>query len=456
MAQTIKILFSTLLILFFTSCGSSSNYTGEDVPQNLSDAAQGISGVSLSGRVVDGYIKGATVCLSLNEKETCETTSLYRTTTDDDGRFNFTNLSVPDESMVYIVAVGGIDTSTELPYDGELHTVLFSSLLNDSEIIVSPLTDLFAITYFNDLSNQDIFGLNEAKRNVSAALAIPVVDLEKDPMQDISVFIKSQEIQQTKLLLQTITDKNSDGTIETFNLQDVIKKEIVYQSLNISNITTALEIDLDINMPQNEKEFLELEILELTTVLSTLSTDATLNIEDLNRLQLSIHNKIEEASQALATAVDGETIDVVAIDVSTQTITQSIFDTTSAIRDDQACLATNGYFELQNYSGEATADDINNGIYLKSNYTGTQEETTLKIFYPALELEVTGEIKVFFPENNNYYFIYDAAWVDNANKTVYVMTPKDANGLHSCYRSELNDANPNDIVQTKVFSYSNI
>ncbi|MEA1982453.1 MAG: hypothetical protein U9N39_02820, partial [Campylobacterota bacterium] len=181
-----------------------------------------------------------------------------------------------------------------------------------------------------------------------------------------------------------------------------------------------------------------------------------LNVEDLNRLQLSIHNTIEEANQALLNASDGETIDIVAVDISSETITQSIFDTTAAIRDDLACVVSSGYTQFDNYSDEGYAGDAINGIHLKSNYSGLRETTKVSIFYPALEEELTENKLLYIDTNNNYYFTYDGAWTQNANKTIYIMTPKDSSGLHSCYRYELNNINPNAITKTKVFSYSNI
>jgi hypothetical protein len=135
-------------------------------------------------------------------------------------------------------------------------------------------------------------------------------------------------------------------------------------------------------------------------------------------------------------------------------VTQSIFDTTDATLDAQACVQSNSYNKLSNsYTSSALTSDATNEISIKSNYTQKDalDYSEVSIYYPLLTHEKTQSVALVFDEN--YYFVFDEAWLQNTNKTIYIKTPKDENGLNSCYRYTLDTISTSSLVPTKVFSY---
>jgi sugar-specific transcriptional regulator TrmB len=219
-----------------------------------------------------------------------------------------------------------------------------------------------------------------------------------------------------------------------------------------------MEINLHTDLPQNEKTFIKNQIVELKNTLNSLTKDTSLAIENLNRLQKSIDIKQTEALAKLLHAEVNDTLNVVEINTTSQSITQSIFNTTDAILDKQACKATNGYNVLKhsNFTIEK-ASDTTNGIDIMSEYNrGTSlEDSQVQIFYPNLETAKEDDSIVVFQDK--YYFAFDKAWKKNTNKSIYIMTPKEKAGTYSCYKFQLNfSVAPRNIKGTKVFRYQDI
>jgi len=330
---------------------------------------------------------------------------------------------------------------------------------NTQNIIISPITDLVATSFFNTV-DKDLLSLNDAKGIVSDVLQITQQEIYKDPMKDIRLFITSQNIQQTKHLIQTATNKSVGSTLqlnEEVMLEDDIKEELINLNLEIDKVLVAMEIKLNSTINENEKIFIIKQLAELKDTLNTLSQDTSLDIDNLNRLQESVHKSLLESNELLLNADSNTTLEIVELNITTESITQSMFNTTYAILDEQACLAENGFNMLDNNAFKSErSNDLDNSISIKSDFAAGSniEESEVKIFYPKLENSSKDDRVIVFQDG--YYFVFDKAWIDNTNKTVYTMTPKEENGSYSCYRFELNFTTANNISGTKVFRYTDI
>ncbi len=443
-----------IYILTLSACNSSSGSASNTESADSRD----FSNLTLNGIVVDGYISGATVCIDFNNNSVCDTDEPV-TTTNRDGKFNFNALNLDEYPFVKILAFGGIDMSTEMSFHGHINRVVDSSILNSSsEIIVSPLTDMVANRFLNSES-KDTLALADAKSIVSDALNIEQSLLYNNPMENIALFIKSQELQQIKFLLETVANKSMNSSLklsEILLLEEQIKKELIHHSLNIERILIAMEINLNSTIADNEKTFVVEQFKELEESLESLSKDTSLDVNNLNRLQKLIANKILEATSKLNSAVDGNSIDIVNMDMSAE-ITASVFDRTDAIEDIQACQNSNGYNVIANNAlmPERT-EDTNNLISIKSEYTlgDSSEASEVKLYYPTITQTQKDDRVIVFQEG--YYFAFDKAWIDNIKKSIYIMTPKEANGSFSCYRYELNFLVEESVKGTKVFRYTDI
>jgi len=424
-------------------------------------ADNNLSNIILNGVVVDGYIQDAKVCIDKNSNTMCEDNE-DSTTTDLLGNFHLLTKNELNQTLFLpIIAYEGLDTSTQKNFQDQIRNIIdFSTFEENQTIVISPLTDLVAISFLNRESNSSS-ALQEAQQSVANVLNIKTSQIDLDPMQNIKLFSISQELQHSKFLIQTLFEKNINHTLtatETAALQDDIKNEILNQNFNVERILIAMEINHNITIPENEKIFTINQIDELKTSLDKLSEDTSLDIENLNRLQKSIDIKESEAIKNLLNAQEGEIIQTVSLDITTESITQTEFDTQDAILDENACIDNNGYHIIINsgFMPDKTEDN-DNGISLKSTYEyNTNEEfSEVQFFYPDLNQTKEGENVVVFGEN--YYFAFDKAWTNNENKTIYIKTPKaDENGTYSCYKYVLNFRVSTDVKPTKVFRYNEI
>lgn len=130
----------------------------------------------------------------------------------------------------------------------------------------------------------------------------------------------------------------------------------------------------------------------------------------------------------------------------------TIFDANEAIEDPNACMASGLFNALIDSSFDplGTADEPN-GVEISSRmaYNAKVEMTQVILYYPDL----TQTLQSTFVNQSEtlYRFTYNAAWLYNVPKTVYVRTPQDSNGKYSCYRYEINSAVDNSLTKTKVY-----
>ncbi len=449
------------IVLFFFGCGEDSNYAADS---NTSNTTTKTSSKTFHGIVVDGYIKNANVCFDTNLDGVC-TLGEQTSSTNATGDYTLTMLE-DNASLVQIIATDGKDTSTDRDFYDTFKTVLDYGVLKENDnIIISPITDLVANTFDNS-TDKTLADLADAKSIVSSLLSLTQTQLEEDPMLSIDVFTISQEIQHTKLLLEEVIKKNLTN-YDSSRIQDEIKKQMVELNLNMSQILETLQMRLNFSIPTNEKSFVIAQADELKKSLNSLAKDTSLEISNLNRLQKSLDLKQQEAYQLIRDANDTSILSVVDINITNESLTQTIFNTTNAEYDLNGCTSSlNNYHEITSYSvpsfSEETTNynkDSGNGIGIKSLYPANTilSESTVTLYYPSISSNPSNDsaddIIVF---TDNYNILYDPAWANSTKQTIYVKTPKDSQGLYGCYRYELNSIHANDITPTKVFSYTEL
>ncbi len=196
----------TLFIILFTACE----------PATLSSKTS-----SVSGTVVDGYISGASVCLDINKNGICDTNEVT-TTTLPDGSFSFSEAEFDGERFIQIISSGGTDTATNKSFDAEL-TYILDTHSSTQGLMITPLTDLVAVSFILS-SAKDESSLNSSKKNIADEYKISVNDLQKDPMQSVSLFAKAQEVQQMKALINTTLVKAAGENLSNEERYDINKK----------------------------------------------------------------------------------------------------------------------------------------------------------------------------------------------------------------------------------------
>ena len=457
MKTSIKLAFFSFLLIFLAACEESSFLESQE------------DNVSFGGIVVDGYISGATVCLDLNNNDSCDNTE-PRTTSDENGIFSFSSRNFNDYTFVPVIAVGGVDTATNKAFEGELKTIIDTSVLvQDSQIIINPLTDLVSASFLR-ATNKNKLALSDAIQEVADVFGITEADVLKDPMQNVALFAKVQEIQHLKEMIFTSANKTyiaDNGKDLLLEIKEALVTQIKDSSdgvLNLERVLLTVEIQLGISIPDEEKIFIISQIAEIKRVLDIFVQDTTVDVRNLSRLQLALENVLEDAYARLANATDDNAIEVVEIALTYESITQSDYDKKAAIVDANSCLAANGYKVIMDRTYppelettyEDNKDDMN-GILVKSEYdfSVNSSDTEIILYYKDLAVEKKNDSVVVFTDNN-YYFAFDEAWIENSEHTIYIRTPKNEDNLYGCYRAELNSTVASDIELVKVFRYSDI
>ena len=437
-------IFFSLITLFLVSCDSSKYIAG--------------NGVDIDGVVVDGYVRDAEVCLDYNSNTLCDSNE-PRAITDKNGKFYFKNTNIQENSLTSILATNGIDTLTDRELTWQFKNIIqFSNTAeSNSSLVISPITDLIA-TSFLAADTQSNFILDNAKREVAQITSLDINLLNTNPMKNKTLYAKSQDILHTQLLLESIGLKtlNYSYTKEKqLKLQNDIKKSILLNNANINMVLIDIENKLDVTMPNNQKTFVINQIAEFHNELNNFAINSTLGIDSFSAIQHSLEKAQEEADALIKSADENSTLAVINIDLSVAAINKSIFDTSGATLDDQSCLKANGYMELEHNSFMVEeAKDEDNGISIKSSYE-FGDKSRIQIYYPTLTSAKTNDVTtIFFSEENYSFFTFDGAWLQNQNKTIYVMTPMATNGLYTCYRYKLDSTNSENLTRIKVFRYA--
>ena len=131
-------------ILFFIGCGGGSS--GSNNKTEI-----------ISGKVVDGYVKNAKVCVDLNKNFKCDNNEPF-TFSNEKGEYT---LEIPSNQEEILISIGGIDTST----NKEAITMLSSTKYKN----ITPFTTL---------------AIKEGEEKVETLFNITKDKIANDPMQD--------------------------------------------------------------------------------------------------------------------------------------------------------------------------------------------------------------------------------------------------------------------------------
>jgi len=121
-------------------------------------ASSSLTTSNISGTAIDPELKGATVCLDLNQDNNCtpdEPTAI----TDENGKFNLRITEEQLKSTAPLLAIGGIDKESEAVFNGKLLADLNSDTQN-----ITPLTTLA----YEKIKENMRSGLSDVKSDISS------------------------------------------------------------------------------------------------------------------------------------------------------------------------------------------------------------------------------------------------------------------------------------------------
>ena len=182
---------------------------------------------TLTGKVIDGYVRGATVFQDLNFDST-HTTGEFRTTTNNQGLFtangvDYTVRTPPTgpDTVAPIIAFGGIDVSTNKPNP----IILRGYPQSGVEIVLSPISTLI-VKLVQDPTILTVNTVAEAETMVATGLDIPLVNINNDPIQtaDTSLFNANIRVAQTAKLAAKL---DNSRTLTTSSTSPQTEEEVV-------------------------------------------------------------------------------------------------------------------------------------------------------------------------------------------------------------------------------------
>ncbi len=218
-----------LFSLILTSCGGGGG---------------GTSSTSLSGKVIDAYVSGATVKIYSDQ---AMTNLIGSGTTDGNGDFNIT-LSVSSiPSTLYIKTEGGMDIETGLPAP----TMFFVGSYSGGTINITPVTDkVFAYMLAKGVT------LDDALVAIAGKLGIETSEISDDPEVNQDVKNALNKILASGTAAGTLPDGNYNVKLLFYlkedlgnsltSSNDIANKVVSFQvSVNNGNITGSVDIDED-------------------------------------------------------------------------------------------------------------------------------------------------------------------------------------------------------------------
>ncbi|MEA1982131.1 MAG: hypothetical protein U9N39_01200 [Campylobacterota bacterium] len=294
-----NISFLLLSVSLFSACQESS-YTSSQT-----------HGSSLKGKVASGYIQETSVCLDLDYSNNCNDDE-PQTGTNENGEYNFSDLEVSETSIVPVLASSSqksLRTIVEISPDEDLE-----------DVVISPLTDLTA-TYFLSSYEKNSLDLLDAKNIVVSSFNITEYQLEEDPINSRTLFIATQKLYYTTMLIESAVNKHiatPNAFTGTTKIETIIKEELLQNNAIISTILVSLETAFSIVIPENEKVFIQMQIQELQEKLNTIAFNNT--IEELQSIQEYISKQLIIANERLK-VIDGDyEVEIVSLDLFSKLI----------------------------------------------------------------------------------------------------------------------------------------
>ncbi|HFU75425.1 MAG TPA: hypothetical protein ENK66_04185 [Arcobacter sp.] len=291
-----KLIFILITFLLFIGCGGSSG-SSSSKDSNQSEITDTNKTYQIQGKVVDGYISGASVCIDEDNNGIC-TQNDITVQSDINGTFVFDAVELANNTRYTILASGGTDTFINQIYDGVLQSVCKTDK-SSKEIIISPLSDLIVTA----LKQSDSFELAQQKIINLLHTNINQEDLEQNIVENTTLFIQAQAIEFLKVLLFEIIS-HYELSLEKAQIQEKIKQTIILSSslYESDSIIENLELQFSISLLDSHKLYLEQQLIKNKNLFDGLvNVDITsfgvqnlqvMLYEDLSLMKINLQNSV--------------------------------------------------------------------------------------------------------------------------------------------------------------------
>lgn len=450
-----KFALFSIVSIALSSCHPSDNGT-TSTPLTVEQKS-----VEIKGLLVDGYISGAEVCLFEGNRE------INCTTSDANGSYSFPLTSFASNSMLIVRARGGVDTASQTPYSGTLSQLIDLSQESDTTLIernITPLSDLKTLVSLdNNLS------LAETEALFAQVYEIAQELVDGDPMQDNTLFVASQDIEQSKALLGVMASKLYTDSLEATEIE-TLRYDIRKALAKIINDTQELSIDKTINLLEEnwqkdvpfEHQFYVIGQREvIRQALEDFTQNSDLNAQNRADFQKALVEKTSESLQSFELLEDDQYLipQEINIDIFAPDDTNSSSDTndTNETTTDPETLFTITGSMIDGYIESATiCIDTNNDSVCQTteprtttaqdgNFSFSLSELEPNRYYRVIGLggRDTATQKAF---DGEYFGVLDTSTID----AHLFLTPLSDLVTRMFFRSALLDASTLDSVQNTL------
>lgn len=273
MRTVVNIFLSVGIAFFVSACGSSEGHSASQMQETIVPRVS----LALEGQVIDGYIRGALVCLDHNGSSVCETTA-------SDGRYYFDPLDFEENAFVLLRSRGGVDSVTQQNYPWELQRLF--DVVNDtpSQVRITSLSDLVARAY-----GETNLAIATIQNNIASAYSIPADEVYGDPLADNDLFMATQLSEYAKALLFTLANKVNTTSLTQAQLESLRSGAAnVYAQELATNGTVEMDAVLDafgtflsVSLPSTYTNFVSGQYTELAEALADFTSNS--NVTAANR-----------------------------------------------------------------------------------------------------------------------------------------------------------------------------
>lgn len=214
MNKLLHLSLAACAVLTLAACGGdSSTNTDTDTIKKIEDVK--IDKNTITGRVVDGYIKGAKVFFDYNQNNTWDENE-PKSTTDEFGRYKLNNIDPTKANFRHsIIAIGGIDTDT----NKELKTIY---RMNPSKkdlnapIFITPLSSFQVSLALKIVSGGSMKGVGHKNfsRIIAENFGLDEKDLYKDPLAEGNEHIYKANVALQKSIEILSSDNKSNEILD--------------------------------------------------------------------------------------------------------------------------------------------------------------------------------------------------------------------------------------------------
>ena len=400
----------------------------------------------VEGRMVDGYISTATVCVDTNGDSMCGVNE-PRTTTATDGTFTLAAQGLEAEKYYRVIAYGGVDTATQQSFEGEYFGVL-GTFGEGAEILLTPLNDLVARMFFRS-QTLSVSSLDFAQSSVAGRLGLLKTQLDLDPMSLKALMLTSMGVESIYAVIASILKEHLElsalSSSQKKSIREAMLEEFLdsgYSAFESSQVLIRIEVKLELVFDAALRDFAINQIAENLSTLRDLNNAGGIEANTFERIQ-----RLFDAELAPALASNS----YIDIDLDDAKVVYSEFDKNGASYDENACMQNEIYTHSHTLSStDERYEDRSNGIVMGFDETKPSQLQSFTLFYPSLDEIVKTDVQVRF--ENDYYFSYDSAWVETG-KSIYLKALTNEN-ITRCYKIELNQHYGSYLLFEPVFRYT--